>query len=381
MDAVLKNHQDQLAQKTIETLTSTYGFDPVRCTEAVEAIGDKGDVETAIGWLLDHGEEDRGGSIALKRCPHLDYIEQSLVSPQQLRFGQPCVRGCACGENWVCLYCGVTACSRYVNKHMLEHWTSTRECAQSTLTVADVAQGKQALGHHLALSLSDLSVWCYGCEACVVPGFNSSTSMNRLLYVNTLVLVLEIINVCGSTTACTDIEHNAVAAHVQTVRALKFGELEASSSISTPSGTELADVAVGDPLQEAAHHRVHGSLGDPSWAPPRITAVCRTAARPGYRSCAAHEYEDEPSVLAAKVVVLASMFRSAKHAVAYTGAGISTAAGVPDYASKSATFAFSQSSPLLAQPTYTHHALTALHRAGHLAGGWIREWAQLEPAH
>ena len=72
MDAVLKNHQDQLAQKTIETLTSTYGFDPVRCTEAVEAIGDKGDVETAIGWLLDHGEEDRGGSIALKRCPHLD---------------------------------------------------------------------------------------------------------------------------------------------------------------------------------------------------------------------------------------------------------------------------------------------------------------------
>ncbi|XP_021729667.1 histone deacetylase 6-like [Chenopodium quinoa] len=48
-------------------------------------------------------------------------------------------------ENWVCLFCKDVLCSRFINKHMLEHY--------------------EQKGHCLALSYSDLSVWCFTCDA------------------------------------------------------------------------------------------------------------------------------------------------------------------------------------------------------------------------
>ena len=45
------------------------------------------------------------------------------------------------------------------------------------------------------------------------------------------------------------------------------------------------------------------------------------------------EYFDAPDVLDQKVQMLAEMIISSSHMVAFTGAGISTAAGVPDYRS------------------------------------------------
>ena len=164
--------QDRLAQRTLHTLINDFSFAPARCKEAVDAIGDKGDVGMAVSWLLDHGEEDLGGAISLKRCPHLDYLEEPLAEPSTLRFGQPCADGCPCGENWICLFCAGTRCSRYVKGHCLAHWKETAAVAERSLTVAEAAQGKQALGHHLAISLSDLSVWCYACEACTLPTLN-----------------------------------------------------------------------------------------------------------------------------------------------------------------------------------------------------------------
>lgn len=47
-------------------------------------------------------------------------------------------------ENWICLICFNTFCSRYVNEHCLMHSIST--------------------DHPLVLSFSDLSVWCHKCE-------------------------------------------------------------------------------------------------------------------------------------------------------------------------------------------------------------------------
>uniref|UniRef100_A0A1I8FUW7 UBP-type domain-containing protein n=1 Tax=Macrostomum lignano TaxID=282301 RepID=A0A1I8FUW7_9PLAT len=51
-------------------------------------------------------------------------------------------------ENWLCLACLETHCGRYVSKHMLSHSEST--------------------GHVIALSFSDLSVWCYHCDSYIV---------------------------------------------------------------------------------------------------------------------------------------------------------------------------------------------------------------------
>mmetsp|Transcript_111557 Transcript_111557/g.154132 ORF Transcript_111557/g.154132 Transcript_111557/m.154132 type:complete len:92 (-) Transcript_111557:98-373(-) len=45
------------------------------------------------------------------------------------------------------------------------------------------------------------------------------------------------------------------------------------------------------------------------------------------------EYIDAPEVLDKKLDILVDMIRHSKHMVAFTGAGISTACGIPDYRS------------------------------------------------
>ena len=47
-----------------------------------------------------------------------------------------------------------------------------------------------------------------------------------------------------------------------------------------------------------------------------------------------HEFNDTPITLQKKVHVLAQLIRQSKCPIAYTGAGISTAAGIDDYATK-----------------------------------------------
>lgn len=56
----------------------------------------------------------------------------------------PC-QGCdSREENWMCLLCFGTFCSRYIHGHMQSHHDNT--------------------DHALALSFSDLSVWCFKCD-------------------------------------------------------------------------------------------------------------------------------------------------------------------------------------------------------------------------
>ncbi|THU62163.1 hypothetical protein C4D60_Mb01t02230 [Musa balbisiana] len=57
----------------------------------------------------------------------------------------PCSRCHHPAENWLCLSCKDVFCSRFINKHMLKHYEES--------------------GHCLALSFSDLSVWCFECDA------------------------------------------------------------------------------------------------------------------------------------------------------------------------------------------------------------------------
>ena len=48
---------------------------------------------------------------------------------------------------------------------------------------------------------------------------------------------------------------------------------------------------------------------------------------------AKREYFDPPEVLEEKLDLLASWVRESEHAIAFTGAGISTSAGIPDFRS------------------------------------------------
>ncbi|TKR67340.1 hypothetical protein L596_023508 [Steinernema carpocapsae] len=81
----------------------------------------------------------------LPSCPHLETIQS--VPETGIDARTPC-RFCPnVGENWICLTCYTVHCSRHVNGHGPAHFAGS--------------------GHPMALSLADLSVWCYACDSYV----------------------------------------------------------------------------------------------------------------------------------------------------------------------------------------------------------------------
>ncbi|XP_068631728.1 uncharacterized protein Sirt7 [Battus philenor] len=126
--------------------------------------------------------------------------------------------------------------------------------------------------------------------------------------------------------------------------------------------------------------RLSGGAGRPA---PRAAAARSAAADAAARAAAAErraraaerarEVEDSPRVLRAKCRRLARAVRDAKHLVVYTGAGISTAADIPDYRGPHGVWTRLQRGETVgrvevarAQPTFTHMALTALWASGAL---------------
>ncbi|TXG64150.1 hypothetical protein EZV62_011144 [Acer yangbiense] len=94
-------------------------------------------------WLEIQRGEDSGWVEARTSCDHLASLSSDLVhipTPDT-----PCNRCHDPSENWLCLCCSDVLCSRYVNKHMLQHFQQTN--------------------HSVALSYSNLSVWCSACNA------------------------------------------------------------------------------------------------------------------------------------------------------------------------------------------------------------------------
>jgi mono-ADP-ribosyltransferase sirtuin 6 len=90
--------------------------------------------------------------------------------------------------------------------------------------------------------------------------------------------------------------------------------------------------------------------------------------------CGDPEYEDEEEQLQAKIAQLAQLISSSNHIVAFTGAGISTSSGIPDFRGPQGVWTLEmQQKPLntsslisfeAAQPSLTHMALLALLNAG-----------------
>eukprot|EP00971_Amphidinium_carterae_P211351 4193524-Amphidinium_carterae.1 len=240
------------AERTVRELTN-FGFAEAKVREALTHIGDPGDKEAAINWLLDQGEEDCGGTVELKHCHHVDDLGfQKLIKRADVQYGQPCKHGCNGTENWLCLLCAGTRCGRYAKKHSLAHFEETKREEEATITMAQAASGQEAIGHCLVLSLSDLSVWCYMCQSYV--------------------------------------EHETLTPLVRHMEALKFCKTAGGDqdSISAASSSNMdVDVQVGTSMEAW-----HGRHGNPSWARPCIARACDEEARPGYRTKKAHEYLD-----------------------------------------------------------------------------------------
>lgn len=103
--------------------------------------------QTLTDFLLSNisalAEERMFAVVPLKTCPHLP--EVNPVPTTGIDVQVPCQECSESSENWVCLTCYSVKCGRYINEHMLMH--SLEE------------------SHPLTLSFSDLSVWCYACQA------------------------------------------------------------------------------------------------------------------------------------------------------------------------------------------------------------------------
>ena len=153
------------------------------------------------------------------------------------------------------------------------------------------------------------------------------------------------------------------------------GWSEQGSSLEQHPSSERQDSFVG------SHVEKHGHMGLLAWPSPKLVTFCQVQARPGYRTCEAHEYLEEPSVLSDKAALLAKLLKKSRSTILYTGAGISTASGIPDYATRSSNGVIGQSekaisssqiSPLCAKPTKAHRILVALYHAG-LIKGWVQQ--------
>ena len=137
---------------------------------------------------------------------------------------------------------------------------------------------------------------------------------------------------------------------------------------------QLNQLKMQQPVLKPEEKQVfHGSKGSSQWRAPICTHKSTKIARgkdKSYVSKTQTEYKDQPDVLAAKIKVLAQMIRDSQLCVAYTGAGISTGAGINDYASahkpKNAITNFR-----MARPTPAHHAITGL-----IKDGKIMHWCQ-----
>lgn len=149
----------------MDQLTTLYGFAPQIAEQAIEAAGL--DAEACCSYILDNNlARDQGGPVVpMDHCPHLNVqITKEILPPlpqattcshhvnQEKGRGQlkatTAEDGYSCpstSENWICLECGVIRCGRYVNAHAKAHF--------------------EASGHCTAISLADLSVWCYQCQA------------------------------------------------------------------------------------------------------------------------------------------------------------------------------------------------------------------------
>jgi len=209
-------------EQSLKILIYTYGFDPAISRRAVNAISDPSDVTSAYNWILDQDKKyDQGGPVYPKtNCPHviqrndfdlsqtfllnlsqnqcrnntfsslccsyfheLEHVRKEPQPPTKEGDGYPFVDDlgkvtCPPGENWICLDCGVIRCSRYVNGHALEHfqYTSNMNRKRSSNSEKKMSGNhtekeetmESSHGHCLAVSLADLSVWCYECESYVV---------------------------------------------------------------------------------------------------------------------------------------------------------------------------------------------------------------------
>jgi hypothetical protein len=115
-------------------------------------------------------------------------------------------------------------------------------------------------------------------------------------------------------------------------------------------------------MEQEQIHCYHGTLAQgKDWKQPKLVAASNELSRPGYSTFTANEFQDGKETLQEKIAVLGQLIRQSKNCVVYTGAGISRASGIADYATKAKkSIAGSENhslNRLMAEPSNAHYLL------------------------
>eukprot|EP00871_Galdieria_phlegrea_P003354 jgi/Galph1/4019/GphlegSOOS_G2657.1 len=221
-------------------------------------------------------------------CPHVQILNchPGLFAEQvpAKYYGSTCE---VCGEkeeNWVCLVCAHLLCSRYVQGHMKQHFMDNEE-------------------HAVSLSLLDLSLWCFICDSYVSSNEMEATlidSFHRFKFGEPLPRRADAVSAgpSGSTQA-DSLQAEEIASKFETSLTL-----EESSTIET-SNVDISKKAVGTkPEEKPTSPDVKGN---------RDVTV--------------------PTIDSLETLAEALRQKRFSNIVVILGAGISTAAGIPDFRS------------------------------------------------
>ena len=82
---------------------------------------------------------------------------------------------------------------------------------------------------------------------------------------------------------------------------------------------------------------MNGTLADSAWKEPKVSLKSKELARKNMDTdFTKTEFKDSDEVLKKKVALMAKMIKKSKTCVMYVGAGMSTSAGINDYATAGA---------------------------------------------
>jgi len=178
-------------------------------------------------------------------------------------------------------------------------------------------------------------------------------------------------------TVCLKTDGDVTAVHNYTHNLNLRQASSKSYTVAYPINPNIVGLSAIKRMEEVRYTEMHGVAAKPEWEAPILEVDCDEEARPGYNTMKAHEYEDDPRTLKEKIKFFAELLRKSNNALAYTGAGISTSAGIDDYASKAKDSKMKENRKKVkdafdCEPSLGHRALTQLWRCGILKH-WVQQ--------
>jgi len=288
-------------------------------------------------------------------CPHVGSVTNDPQEYLGVSLEEKCST-CSSSENWLCLSCQAVECSRYQNSHMLEHHTESL--------------------HSIVFSLVDSSFWCYLCDsyiqsesfndlhhyfsmkkynidpqvenlkefqaasnAYVVGGMYAVSPKYDCPHVNSDHLLddfaeLEQVSLGQQCPDCKNVGENWVCLKCKTVKCSRYiNEHMLMHALET---THALCLSFSD-LSFWCYH-CESYIANPNLQ--RIYEIFSMKKFGTTRRSTAHiseeekvEHFDSEEELDYKVSQLADWIRESHYFSVFTGAGISTSAGIPDYRS------------------------------------------------